>query len=133
MDLFASILKREDGRYYLVTPVEKVGITVEDAPLFAWDVEVEGEGRDQTLIFTTRTGDVVTAGPGHEIRVERDSETGEPSPYIHVRRGLYAKIDRKTFYRLVDIGAREPLDGEPWFGLWSSNVFFPVIPTSELP
>ncbi len=74
VDLFASILKREDGRYYLVTPVEKVGITVEDAPLFAWDVEAEGAGRDQRLTFTTRTGDVVTAGSDHAIRVVRDSE-----------------------------------------------------------
>ena len=133
VDLFSSILKREDDHYYLVTPVEKVGITVDDAPLFAWDVEVEGEGRDQTLTFTTRTGDVVTAGPGHAIEVTRDSETGEPSPYIHIRRGLYARIDRKTFYRLVDIGTQEPLDGEPWFGLWSRNMFFPMIPAADLP
>ncbi len=126
--LFSSILKLEDGKYFLVTPVEKVGITVEDAPFVAVDFEVAGTGPDQTLTFLTHVEDRVTAGPDHPIRVVRDPETGEPSPYVMVRRGLEALIDRKSFYRLVDIGAHH--DG--WFGLWSGGQFFPVIPSADL-
>lgn len=131
--LFSSILKKEDGRYFLVTPVEKVGITVDDAPFVAVDFEASGEGRDQVLTFTTHVDDVVAAGPEHPIRVVRDPETGEPSPYVHVRAELEALIDRKSFYRLVDIGTVEPHEGADWFGLWSGGAFFPVIPAAELP
>jgi hypothetical protein len=130
--LFSSILKREGERYFLVTPVEKVGITVDDAPLHAIDADIAGEGAGCTIRFTTRTGDEVTAGPGHAIRVDRCAATGEPSPYVHIRAGLWARIDRKTFYRLVESGGHAPHDGQGWFGLWSSGVFFPVIPSDEL-
>ena len=126
--LFSSILKKEDGKYFLVTPVEKVGITVDDAPFVAVDVEAEGEGTDQILRFTTQVGDAATAGPDHPIRVERDPESGEPAPYVLIRANLEALIDRKSFYRLIDLGAHH--DG--WFGLWSSGTFFPVIPSAEL-
>ncbi|WP_109465300.1 DUF1285 domain-containing protein [Albibacillus kandeliae] len=127
--LFSTILKKEDGKYFLVTPVEKVGITVDDAPFVAVDFEVEGTGESQVLTFTTNVGDSAVAGPEHPIRVERDPETGEPSPYVLVRAELEALIDRKSFYRLVDIGSHH----EGWFGLWSSGAFFPVIPSDELP
>jgi hypothetical protein len=130
--LFSGILKLEEGKFYLVTPVEKVGIVVEDAPLHAVDFEASGTGRDQVLTFFTRTEDEVVAGPENVIRVDRDAETGEPSPYVHVRRGLMARIDRKSFYRLIDLGAHETVDGTAWFGLWSSGRFFPVIPSQDL-
>ena len=126
--LFSTILKKEDGKYFLVTPVEKVGITVDDAPFVAVDFEVEGTGESQVLTFTTNVGDSAVAGPEHPIRVERDPETGEPSPYVLVRAELEALIDRKSFYRLVEIGNHH--DG--WFGLWSAGAFFPVAPTEEL-
>lgn len=122
--LFSGILKREKGKYYLVTPVEKVGITVDDAPFVAVDFERENGG----IAFVTQVGDRVVAGPGHPIRVERDPASGEPSPYVLVRADLWALIDRKSFYRLVDLGEIE--DG--WFGLRSSGTFFPVIPEAEL-
>ncbi len=130
--LFSSILKREGDRYFLVTPVEKVGITVDDAPFVAVDFTAEGAGRDQRLTFETHVGDIVAAGPEHPIRVVRDPETGEPAPYLMVRRGLEALIDRKSFYRLVEIGVEEPADGEAQFGLWSEGAFFPIIPAAEL-
>jgi len=126
--LFSSILKKEDGKYFLVTPVEKVGITVDDAPFVAVDVEAEGHGSDQVLRFTTHVGDVAIAGPENPIRVERDPESGEPAPYVLIRANLEALIDRKSFYRLVDLGAHH--DG--WFGVWSSGAFFQMIPSAEL-
>ncbi|MDZ7709404.1 MAG: DUF1285 domain-containing protein [Roseovarius sp.] len=127
--LFSTILRKDGEEYFLVTPVEKVGITVDDAPFVAVDFEPEGTGDAQNLRFETNVGDTVTAGPDHPIRVERDPETGEPSPYVHVRADLEALIDRKSFYRLVEIGARR--DG--WFGLWSGGAFFAIIPEADLP
>jgi hypothetical protein len=129
--LFSTILKKEDGKYFLVTPVEKVGIRVEDAPFVAQDFEAEGAGADQTVTFTTNVGDTVTAGPDHAIRVVRD-DSGAPSPYVHVRAGLEALIDRKSFYRLVDLGEAHAVEGEDWFGVWSGGAFFPIIPLREL-
>ncbi len=130
--LFASILKREDDRYFLVTPVEKVGIRVDDAPFLAVDFAVEGAGADQSLTFETQVGDLTTAGPDNPIRVTRDPVTGEPAPYVHVRRGLEALIDRKSFYRLVEIATVRPIDDVDQLGLWSGGAFFPLIPVAEL-
>ncbi|WP_200833266.1 DUF1285 domain-containing protein [Ruegeria sp. AU67] len=126
--LFSSILKKEGGKYYLVTPVEKVGITVEDAPFVAVDFDATGEGRAQILTFTTRVGDTAIAGPDHPIRIVIDPETDEPSPYVLVRANLEARIDRKSFYRLVDIATHK--DG--WFGVWSGGQFFPLVRSDSL-
>ncbi|WP_306131512.1 DUF1285 domain-containing protein [Roseivivax marinus] len=131
--LFSSILKREGDAYFLVTPVEKWRIEVEDAPFVATDVEIEGAGDGQALTFTTHVGDRVVAGPDHAIRVTRDPETGEPSPYVHVRGGLEALIDRKTFYRLAEVGEVAERDGTDWFGVWSDGAFFAMIPADEMP
>ena len=133
--LFSSILRKEGADYFLVTPVEKVGIRVEDAPFVATDAEIAGAGagEGQSITFTTHVGDTVTAGPERPIRVERDAATGEPRPYVLVRAELEALIDRKTFYRLVEAGAHAEVDGTRWFGLWSGGAFFPVIPSAELP
>ncbi len=127
--LFSTILRKDGDDYFLVTPVEKVGITVDDAPFVAIDFEVAGTGTDQRLTFLTNVGDSTVAGPDAPIRVTRDPETGEPSPYVLVRANLEALIDRKSFYRLVEIGAHH----EDWFGLWSGGAFFGVIPSAELP
>ena len=69
----------------------------------------------------------------HPLRITRDPVTGEPAPYILIRSNLEALIDRKSFYRLVELGCHAAHDGHSWFGLWSSGQFFPVIPSSELP
>ncbi|MCA0940397.1 DUF1285 domain-containing protein [Salipiger pacificus] len=130
--LFSSILRKDGDKYFLVTPVEMVGITVEDVPFVAIDFEAEGEGSTQVLTFQTHVGDFAVAGREHPIRVVRDPETGEPAPYILVRRNLEALIDRKSFYRLVELGAHHDHDGARWFGLWSSVEFFPMIPSEEL-
>jgi hypothetical protein len=126
--LFSTILRKDGDDYFLVTPVEKVGITVDDAPFVAVDFEVEGSGQNQSLTFETSVGDFAMAGPDHAIRVLRDEKTGEPAPYVHIRANLEALIDRKSFYRIVDIGSHH--DG--WFGLWSAGAFFAIIPSDEL-
>lgn len=121
--LFSTILKLEDGKYFLVTPVEKVGITVEDAPFVAVDFNARGDD----LVFETNVGDTVVAGAGNAIRMAFAAD-GEPAPYIHVRAGLEALIDRKSFYRLVEIGAHEG----GMFGVRSGGVFFPFIASEEM-
>ncbi|KIC45055.1 proteophosphoglycan precursor [Ruegeria sp. ANG-S4] len=126
--LFSSILKKEDGKYYLVTPVEKVGITVDDAPFIAVDFDQAGTVEDQTLTFTTHVGDTTIAGPDFPIRIVIDPETNEPSTYVLVRANLEARLDRKTFYRLVDIGT----DHGDWFGVWSGGAFFRLIPSDQM-
>jgi len=127
--LFSTILRKDGDAYFLVTPVEKVGITVEDAPFVAVDFEVTGQGAAQQLVFSTNVGDQAQAGPNHPIRVARDPDSGEPAPYILIRTNLEALIDRKSFYRLVDLGCHH----EGWFGLWSGGQFFPMIASNELP
>lgn len=131
--LFSTILRRDGEDYFLVTPVEKVGIRVDDAPFVAVDFDVAGPSQEQVLTFETNVGDRVAAGPDHPIRVARDPETGEPAPYVLVRANLEALIDRKSFYRLVEIGTRQRHNGEMWFGLWSGGQFFAMIPAAELP
>ncbi|MGR3571610.1 DUF1285 domain-containing protein [Brevirhabdus sp.] len=131
--LFSTILKREAGKYFLVTPVEKVGITVDDAPFVAVDFKVTHSEGQQVLRFTTNVGDTVEAGPAAPLRVVRDPDTGEPAPYVLVRADLEALIDRKSFYRLVDLGERREHAGARWFGIMSGGAFFPIIPADELP
>ena len=131
--LFSSILKIEDGKHYLVTPVEKVGIRVVDAPLLAVDFDATGQGADQVLRFVTKTEDECDAGACNPIRVDRNAITGEPAPYVHVRAGLWALIDRKSFYRLCALGTHAMQDGESWFGVWSQGQFFAMIPSADLP
>jgi len=129
--LFASIVRRDPEGFVLVTPVEKVSIVVDDAPFVAVDVERSDPGG--VLTFRTTLDDEVTAGSSHPIRVARDPATGEPSPYVLVRGGLEARIDRKTFYRLVDLGEVAPHGGADWFGVRSGAAFFPIIPAADLP
>jgi|TARA_B100001057_G_scaffold189663_1_gene190440 hypothetical protein len=130
--LFSSILKIEEGKYFLVTPVEKVGIKVDDAPFVAVDFnEIEITGK-KALKFETQVGDEVVASVINPIRVERDAVSDEPAPYIHIRNGLDALIDRKTFYRLIDIGQHKKYENEDWFGIESASAFFPIIKSEEL-
>ena len=127
--LFSTVLRKdEDGKHYLVTPVEKIGIEVEDAPFLAVEVAVEGEGADARLSFRTNVDDVVTADKHHPIRVVLDPETQEPSPYVLVRGRLEAKIVRPVFYELVELA--QDKDGE--FGVWSGGEFFAFSKTDQV-
>jgi hypothetical protein len=101
--LFSTVLRKDPDGFYLVTPVEKLKITVEDAPFIAVQVDRVGEG----LRFLTNVGDWVEAGPDHAIRVETDAATGEPAPYIHVRGALEARMTRPVFYELVEMAEVE--------------------------
>lgn len=132
VQLFSNILKAEEGRFFLVTPAEKLGITVEDAPFFAVDFTVTGEGADQQVTFATRGEERAPCGPAHPLRVTRDPDTDEPAPYVTIRPGLEARIDRKSFYRLVELCHHEERDGRRWFGLRSGGAFFAIAPSDEV-
>ena len=122
--LFSTVLRKDPDGIYLVTPVEKMKITVEDAPFVAVRVDRDGE----RLRFLTNVGDEVEAGPDNAIRVETDAATGEPRPYLHVRRVLEALIARPVFYELVEMAeARETAEG-PQLGVASGGAWFPVGP-----
>lgn len=114
--LFSTVLRKDEDGIYLVTPVEKLRIQVEDAPFVATRVDRDGE----SLRFTTNVGDEVEAGPENPIRVEMDPRSGEPRPYLHVRRGLEALIARPVFYELVEMaeardGAMAVSSNGEWF------------------
>jgi len=124
--LFASVLRREpDGRYWLVTPAERGRIEVEDVPFLAVALTVQGEGRDQQLIFRTNLDDIVTAGPNNPLRVET-AASGEPAPYILVRDDLEARLMRSVFYDLVELAREESIEEIRQFGVWSSGRFFRI-------
>ncbi len=108
--LFASVLKREGDKYFLVTPVEKVGIIVEDVPFLAVELRVEHDARGQVLNFRTNVDDWVAAGPGHALRFEPQAATGGLKPYLHVRRELWAKVTRALFYDLVELGEERDVE-----------------------
>ena len=120
--LFASVLKREGERYFLVTPVEKVGITVDDAPFLAVEMR-EAAG---TLRFRTNVDDWVACDADHALRFEPETATGGLKPYLHVRRGLWAKVTRALFYDLVVRGEERDIDGRRMFGVASGGAFFPM-------
>jgi uncharacterized protein len=124
--LFASVLRREpDGSYWLVTPVERGRIAVEDAPFLAVELTALGQGRDQQLIFRTNLDEIVAAGPDHPIRVET-ALSGQPAPYILVRGALEARLSRPVFYELVELAVDERIRGKMQFGVWSNGAFFPL-------
>ncbi len=127
--LFSTVLRRdESGGYWLVTPVERGRIEVDDAPFVAVAMAATGTGRDQALTFTTNLDQTVTAGPAHPIRVEHHPDTGEPSPYVMVRDGLDALIARPVFYDLVELGEEAIIKGRRELGIWSGGTFFALGP-----
>jgi hypothetical protein len=121
--LFSSVLRLDDdGKYYLVTPVEKCGITVDDAPFLAIRMRVEGEGAARIIHFETQVEEEVAVGPEHALRFADEPGTGGLKPYVLIRRNLEALVSRALFYDLVALGT---IEGE-WFGVWSSGLFFPM-------
>jgi uncharacterized protein len=129
--LFASILRRDEDRYVLVTPVERVGIVVDDVPFVAVEMRVEGHDIRRALSFRTSVDDWTTAGPDHPMRFEIGASEGL-KPYVHVRAGLWARVSRALFYDLADLGEIRVIDGIEMFGVASAGCFFPMAPAAEI-
>jgi len=123
--LFASVLRRDPDRYVLVTPVERVGITVEDVPFLAVEMEVEGDGADRSVALRTNVDDLVEVGPEHPLRFEAD-QTGAVKPYVLVRGGLWARLTRALTYDLIALGDDRSGNAEAEFGVYVRSVFYPV-------
>ncbi len=121
--LFASILKKEQDRHFLVTPVEKVGIRVEDCPFLIVDMDVSGQGHSQAISFTTNTDEEFALDAEHPLRLDAGEEGGQPHPVVEVRSGLEGLVNRAVFYRMVEL-LGEDENGRP--GLWSHGQFFAV-------
>jgi hypothetical protein len=130
--LFASVLKREGDKYFLVTPVEKCGIAVDDVPFMAVELRVERSGREQTLCFRTNVDDWVACGKDHALRFEPEAGTGGLRPYLHVRSDLWARVKRALFYDLVELGEERDVGGVRMFGVVSAGVFFAMAPAASL-
>ena len=121
--LFSTILKREDGKYFLVTPVEKVGIRVDDVPFLAVEIEKAGECAARTLSFRTNVDEWVPCDGAHRLRFEAAADGGL-TPYLHVRADLWAKVTRALYYDLVEMGEIRLVDGREMFGVMSGGAFF---------
>jgi hypothetical protein len=130
--LFASVLKREGDKYFLVTPVEKVGLIVEEVPFLGVELKVEHDARGQVLNFRTNVDDWVAAGLGHALRFEPQTANGGLKPYLHVRRELWAKVTRALFYDLVELGEERQLGGRAMFGIVSGGEFFAMAEASAV-
>lgn len=130
--LFASVLKREGDKHFLVTPVEKVGIRVDDAPFLAVELEIENHGPEQNLIFRTNVDDIVRCDSEHRLRFKPEEGTGGIKPYLHVRRNLWAKVTRALFFDLVALGEVREQGGARMFGICSAGEFFPIAPEETI-
>jgi len=128
--LFASVLRKDPDRFVLVTPVERVGVVVEDAPFQAVEMAVEGEGDGRRIAFRTNVDDLVSVDADHPLHFERDP-AGGVKPYVRVRGDLWARATRALAYDLVDLGEERDVDGQAVFGLSAAGCFFPIAPASE--
>ena len=125
--LFSSVLRHdEDGVHYLVTPVEKCSVEIEDAPFLAVRMSVVGEGKNQIIAFETSVEDDVIVDKEHPLRFEVEKGTDGLKPYVLMRARLEALVNRALFYDLVALGVVETHQGADWFGVWSSGVFWPM-------
>jgi hypothetical protein len=131
VQLFASILRKESDRYVLVTPIEKVGIKVDDAPFLAVEMFNQSATREPQLMFRTNVEDMVTVDSEHPLRFERGASEGL-KPYVRVRADLWALVKRALFYDLVAFGRTERVGTQEWFGVRSGGVFFPMCPAGEI-
>lgn len=129
--LFSTILKREGDKHFLVTPVEKVGIRVDDAPFMAVEMKDERDHGKRVLRFRTNVDDWVACDRAHRLRFEQAADGGL-TPYLHVRADLWAKVTRALYYDLVDMGEERMVDGQPMFGVESAGEFFPMADAEQV-
>jgi hypothetical protein len=133
VQLFSTVLRKDaDGKTYLVTPVEKVGIRVVDAPFIAVEMSVTGAGAGQVITFRTNVGDVVEAGPEHPLRFVDEDQTGGLKPYVLVRGRLEALVARPVMYELVEHGEEIEVDGKMMFAVRSRGETYPIMPAERL-
>jgi len=132
VQLFSSVLKREGDKYFLVTPVEKVGITVDDAPFVAVEMKVHDNSEGRLLEFRTNAEEWVVCDREHPLRFDPEPATGGLRPYLHVRRDLWAKVTRALFYDLVALGEERDIDDRTMFGVASGGQFFVMAPADDL-
>jgi hypothetical protein len=126
-----TILKREGDKYFLVTPVEKVGIRVDDAPFLAVEMQTETSADRRLLRFRTNVDDWVDCDSAHRLRFET-SRDGGLTPYLHVRAGLWAKVTRALYYDLVEMGEERMIDDRPMFGVESAGEFFAMADAEQM-
>lgn len=127
--MFASVMDRDaEGRVTLVTPSERVTVTVADVPFLAVEMEVRGEGREQDVLLRTNLDDVVHVQPAHALRFAGDPAREGLKPYVHVRRGLEARLNRSLYYELVARSETAEINDVAWIGVWSGGAFFPMAP-----
>ena len=129
--LFSTVLRKDPERYVLVTPVERVGIEVEDAPFLAVEMAVEGEGEGRQIAFRTNVDDLVQVGPERPLRFEQDAKGGV-KPYVRVRGELWARVTRSLALDLIALGEEGEIDGAATFGVRAGGAFFPIAPVSDL-
>ena len=133
VQLFSTVLRKdEDGKIYLVTPVEKVGIRVEDAPFVVVEMNASGKGASQIITFRTNVGDVVEAGPSHPLHFVDEDATGGLKPYVLVRDRLEALINRPVMYELIEHGEEIDIDGTAMFAVRSHGEIYPIMPVEKL-
>jgi hypothetical protein len=133
VQLFSTVLRKDaDGKTYLVTPVERVGIRVVDAPFVAVEVNVSGHGEEQVVTFRSNVGDVVEAGPQNPLRFVDEDETGGLKPYVLVRGRLEALVARPVMYELVEHGEEIDVGGRAMFAVRSRGEIFPIMPADRL-
>jgi hypothetical protein len=123
--LFASTLIRDPaGDFWLATPTERLRIRVDDAPFAAVELYTSGAGREQIISIRTNIDEVITIDDQHPLEVVTDNRTGEPSPYVTLRPGIAARLTRPVYYEVVALGVEEKVNGEVFYGVWSSGSFF---------
>jgi hypothetical protein len=128
--LFSTVLRKDPERYVLVTPVERVGITVEDVPFLAVEMAVEGEGESRQIAFRTNVDDLVQVGPEHPLRFEQDADGGV-KPYVKVRGELWARVTRSLALDLIALGEEKDVEGVAAFGVRAGGMFFHIASMSE--
>ncbi len=131
VQLFSTILRKDPERYVLVTPVERVGIKVDDAPFLGVELQKSQDARGQVLRLRTNVEDWVEIGADCPLRFEQGASEGL-KPYVLVRDRLEALVKRALFYDLVDWGEVRAVDGEEMFGVASAGAFFPMAKASEM-
>lgn len=127
--LFSTVLRRDEaGEHWLITPAEMARVAVEDAPFMAVELFCESDGDAQVISFRTNIDKIVIVDGDHPLRVDIDSDTGEPSPYVSLDDGIEAKLNRAVYYELVSLGVEEQIGDEHIYGIWSRGDFFTIGP-----